>query len=394
MPATSARGGPPRNADGSRKTKIRILSLDGGGIRGVLPALFLASLEMELQRQSGDPDLRLVHCFDLLAGTSTGGILTSLLLNPDLTEPMQPRFSATEICEIFLAHLPIAFANVRDKGGQGLLAEKYDGRSLAMLMRMVFGRTKLSHLVRPCLIPAYDLRQQIATFFCSHDYYGDERRRVEGMDIEPNLKSDWLMRDVCLATAAAPVFFKPAQIHPVGTDKTDSPAEFLDGGLFANNPILCAYAEVRAKWADMPGVTDMLMVSVGTGTMPQPIQGGGYLTGWSGGIKLIELLMDAGTDAAHFSMERIYGDTLAEYYHRINWELPTEIDLDDTSEHSMETLFGAFSGGRELPEAKSWKTMGAEMAQHPSAHVKRQLKTLATQLLESGDCTARTWKTR
>lgn len=62
--------------------KLRILSIDGGGIRAVLPAMVLAALEEKIQNESGNPDARIVDYFDFFAGTSAGGILISLYLTP------------------------------------------------------------------------------------------------------------------------------------------------------------------------------------------------------------------------------------------------------------------------------------------------------------------------
>ena len=75
----------------------KILSIDGGGIRGLIPGQVLVALEKKLQQKTNDPDARIASYFDFFAGTSTGGILTCLLLCPDENNPQKPKFSAEEI---------------------------------------------------------------------------------------------------------------------------------------------------------------------------------------------------------------------------------------------------------------------------------------------------------
>ena len=82
---------------------MRILSIDGGGIRGIIPGQVLIALEQKLQQLSGDPNKRLADAFDLIAGTSTGGILTCLYLCPD-QGTKRPKFSAAQAVDLYLQH--------------------------------------------------------------------------------------------------------------------------------------------------------------------------------------------------------------------------------------------------------------------------------------------------
>ena len=80
----------------------RILSIDGGGIRGILPGQILVSLENKLKSIDNNPQARIADYFDLIAGTSTGGILTCLYLSPSDTEPSRPGFSAERAVDLYL----------------------------------------------------------------------------------------------------------------------------------------------------------------------------------------------------------------------------------------------------------------------------------------------------
>ncbi len=84
-------------------TKLtRILSIDGGGIRGILPGQILVSLEKILKTLDNNPDAHIADYFDLIAGTSTGGILSCMYLSPDKDRPDRPRFSAQKAVELYL----------------------------------------------------------------------------------------------------------------------------------------------------------------------------------------------------------------------------------------------------------------------------------------------------
>ena len=80
---------------------MRILSIDGGGIRGIIPGQVLVALEKRLKGLSDDPTARIGDYFDLIAGTSTGGILTCLYLCPHPDQPTRPRFSAEEAVALY-----------------------------------------------------------------------------------------------------------------------------------------------------------------------------------------------------------------------------------------------------------------------------------------------------
>ena len=106
----------------------RILSIDGGGIRGIIPAQILVSLEEKLRQQTGDRGARIADYFDLIAGTSTGGILTCVYLCPDRGDPKRPRFTAEEAVDLYFERgdeifdIPV-WHRVRAAGG--LRDEKY-----------------------------------------------------------------------------------------------------------------------------------------------------------------------------------------------------------------------------------------------------------------------------
>src|SRR4051794_23681 len=133
---------------------MRVLAIDGGGIRGLIPALVLADIE----RRTGRP---IGRSFDLIAGTSTGGIIACALARP---EPMP----ASKIAEIYVDDGPDIFHRSllkRVTSVDGLLDERYDDAGLNASLARHLGDTALREAVPDVLIAAYDIHDRFAFFF-------------------------------------------------------------------------------------------------------------------------------------------------------------------------------------------------------------------------------------
>ncbi len=140
------------------------------------------------------------------------------------------------------------FHRIRSAGG--VLDEKYPAEGLEETLQDYFGDAKLSDLLKPSLITAYDIKRRKAHFFTQHD--------AEDPD------HNFYLRDVARATAAAPTFFEVSKV------KSDANKYYplIDGAIFANNPALCAYAEMRNKFSTKELkilASDILLLSIGTG---------------------------------------------------------------------------------------------------------------------------------
>jgi uncharacterized protein len=275
-----------------------ILSIDGGGIRGILPGQMLVALEDRLQKRSGNPDARIADYFDLMAGTSTGGILVSLLLCPG--ENGRPRFTAKEAVDLYLLHGSKIFVrpfieNLTNPWGMN--DPKYPAKHIEALLKEYFGNTKLSELLRPCIITSYNIETRAPHFFTQHD-----ARSREGYDFP--------LRDVARATSAAPTYFEPA----LAKSTTGVSYPLVDGGVFANNPALCAYAEARQIFASMQKTgktavaSDMLMVSMGTGTIEKPYK---YDAAKEWGMiswvqPILDIMMSASAETIDFQIDKMF----------------------------------------------------------------------------------------
>ena len=150
--------------------KIRILSLDGGGIRGILPGIVLTQVKKKLQKKTKDPNIKLSDMFDFMAGTSTGGILALAYLTPN--EENRPKLTAQEAVNIYLDRGDEIFdvSNWQKiKSVNGLADEKYNASELEEALEDTFGELKLSNLLKPCIISSYDIRNGKPHFFKQHN---------------------------------------------------------------------------------------------------------------------------------------------------------------------------------------------------------------------------------
>lgn len=197
-------------SDAPWKGNLRILSLDGGGIKGLFSAALLAKLEEKYCEN-------IVDHFDLITGTSTGGLIAI-----GLGLGLRPR----EMVQFYVNHGPKIFSN--RLGWRGMLKwvlRKYPQAALRAAVQdaSAFGDKTLGESVKRLVIPSYNL--------------GIDKVRVFKTPHHPRLKTDWKIPawKVALATSAAPTFF------PVCTDIAKM--RLVDGGVWANNPSLVGVTE-------------------------------------------------------------------------------------------------------------------------------------------------------
>ncbi|CAB4266401.1 unnamed protein product [Prunus armeniaca] len=144
---------------------ITVLSIDGGGIRGLIPGTILGYLEAELQNR---------RLFDVIAGTSTGGLVTAMLATPD--ENNRPVFAAKDIKDFYLTHCPKIFPQKHcpifpyaTKIIKALAGPKYDGKYLHDLVGQKLGDKKLHQTLTNVVIPTFDIKQLQPTIFSSYE---------------------------------------------------------------------------------------------------------------------------------------------------------------------------------------------------------------------------------
>jgi uncharacterized protein len=298
----------------------RLLSIDGGGIRGVLPAMVLA----ELERMASAP---CAHLFDMIAGTSTGGIIACGLV---ADKP------ATALVDLYVKRGGEIFSRTlweKFDTGFGLSGPKYDAAPLEAILADVLGDLWMSEVPnRPeLLVPSYCIQlprpvvlDGVVTTRSSYLFKSSE---------SGDAQADFRLRDVARATSAAPTYFAPAQI----TAKDGDVRWMVDGGVFANQPSACALAEARKLW---PG-EEYEILSVGTGSLeaaidPKNVLGWG-LGGWL--RPLLSVMMNGAADSVSYQMATELGPAFARLDISTNAINPAVDEaMDDASPQNIERL--------------------------------------------------------
>ncbi|NEP02680.1 MAG: patatin-like phospholipase family protein [Symploca sp. SIO2E9] len=311
---------------------FRILSLDGGGIRGVMPARMLQKVEKQL----GSP---LTKHFDLIAGTSTGSILAALiatgrnskeLLNLYLDKGLGI-FPYTSL--LSPERLPLIFQ-------YGISAPKFSDEGLTKILKEELGNKKLSDVTPDpskmmeslkLLVPSYDTITRNPVVFKSwrHDRW----------------YADVPLWEVCVCSASAPTYF-PAHL----IEKNGKEYSLIDGGVCANNPVSCAVAEsikllrdnTNQSLAEVLGQIKVLSIGTGDPATPIPweqVRGWGLLE-W--GLRIADVFMDAPPDIHRYVAEQILGGKNNEDGLRyIRLQLPLKepcLSMDDASPENLEEL--------------------------------------------------------
>lgn len=275
--------------------RYHILSLDGGGVRAVVTTVFLERLE------AAYPGF--LSKVDLFAGTSAGGIL-ALGLAAGFSPTRERELFEAKGREIFYFSLLRRLGNI--------LVAKYSNRNLKRELTALLGNKKLGQLSKKILIASIDLdtnpsdpnafRSWKPKFF--HNYPG------------PKSDGEALCVDVALRTSAAPTLFPMYQ-------------GYIDGGIVANNPSVCAIVQALEVDTGGQNLQDLVLLSVGASRNPR------YLTeqdadwGWAQwAVPIVELLLEEGNNSiANFQCCQILG----ERYRRLNLFLPERIDVDDAT---------------------------------------------------------------
>ncbi|MDG2442459.1 MAG: patatin-like phospholipase family protein [Luminiphilus sp.] len=289
-------GNPPR----------RVLSIDGGGIRGIIPAMVVAHIE----RKMGKPAHEL---FDLMVGTSTGGILALGLSRPGASRPAQ--FSARWVVKLYEEQGANIFEyslwrKLRTVGG--ILDEAYSHEVLEGILGRYFADATLGDCKVPTMVTSYDIQNRRTVFLKS--WYADHQ----------------LVRccDAARATSAAPTYFEPKPL-----DTGDVASVLIDGGIFMNSPSVSAYAEARKLFPDEP----ISVLSLGTGELTRPIAFGEART-WGSALwvmSLLDCMFDGVSKAADHQMQLF----LSERYQRLQTSLErASDDMDDASEENIRNL--------------------------------------------------------
>ena len=274
--------------------RTRILSIDGGGIKGIVPAVVLSHLEKLLQDLSNNPSSRIHDYFDLFSGASTGAIIVAGLLSPDNNN--RPKYSSKEILDLYLENGEIIFNSSLFQGIKsvsGIVNVKYSPEGIESVFEKYFGHSELKNILKPSLIPVYDLSRGKNYFFRQQKAINSQRH-------------NFYVKDLLRAATSALTFFPPAQISTI---KNNEHRCFVDGGVFANNPALSAYAEFRYHNSQLHA-KDTMMLSLGTGRKTSNL-GCKETANWGAAEWLYQgsyLTSNAVSSASDYQLNAVYGN--------------------------------------------------------------------------------------
>lgn len=320
-----------------------ILSIDGGGMRGIIPIYIISHLNDKL-RELGDRRPFYSH-FDLISGTSTGSLI-ALALADDvdktslkrekgddfrvITTEKTKRWFKTETKEIYLGDIkrlsdPLYILEMYESEGKNIfktsdpfkkmigtiIGDRYDGVGFDDFLNRTFKDSKMSDMLTPTMVVSFDPYTSEPFIFKSWE------------------KSYFYARDAARASSSAPTYFPPARIIDTENKKTIT---LVDGGIAANNPALLAYSEARKLY---PNADKFRILSLSTGSPRysiNPLSTVGGAAGWAGSIW-------QSYSSGSMAIADILSSSIKDVeYTRIWTPMKEKLKLDDTSDEAIEKL--------------------------------------------------------
>jgi uncharacterized protein len=308
---------------------IRILSIDGGGIRGIIPAMALQALLGKLKAQD---------VFHMIAGTSTGGIIACGLAKPN---PIDPQ----EIVDLYVQHGGDIFRKSPLDPVHYVCGPRYGSTALESHLATVLGNVYVSAVENvELLVPSYAIllpKENPPGNTCAPMFFRSWQARGLLVPADANTAEyDFKLASVARATSAAPTYFAPARI----TNRAGQSFTMIDGGVFANNPTMCAIVEANHLYHMRNHTVDVMVVSLGTGSNPIRIDAAAAMH-WgdlSWAVPIISIFQDGSAQTVAFETEELIDD----YHWRFDVSLTTKTPqgevvnsaIDDASPENIKAL--------------------------------------------------------
>ena len=304
--------------DPNKKAKYFILAVDGGGIRGIVPARIL----QEIEHRTGKPIYQL---FDFMVGVSTGGLITIALATPD--NKGNAKYTAKDLVTLYQKQGGEIFSRSawwKAKTGYGLWGAKYDRSNLDAILEGMLGNTLLSNTLKPIMALSYSIDNGESRLWTTHYAKASE-------------KQDFYLKDIAGATTAAPTYFEPKVLKNKLGDQVFYEA---DGGIFATNPAIMALSEGLSITPSLRK-EEVMLLSIGTGRVKlnKPINDlkNAGIIGWVKDAGLIDVIMSATAEVTEWQASVLNFDTV-----RIQLELDKSMTgLDNASEENIAALLEA-----------------------------------------------------
>ena len=285
--------------------KYMILSVDGGGIRGIIPAIWLREIEIATRKP-------ISSLFNMMAGTSTGALITSALSLPRKLGERMPLYSAGTVVELYYYKSQSIFQN----NGRESLFQKY------------FKNYKIEDSLTDLIIPTVQEENRQKTFLYST------------FDANKHKKYNYSFYDMLMSTSSAPTYF---DMHHV---KKNNLGYTVDGGLTMNNPVEAAYFAAKENYGEKIN-GNVTVLSLGTGNyIPEPSYADGMFKGAKKYIpKYLKDCLFWAKNLKDYVLPPIEGDienrmelTLGDKF--LRWQVFTEkeMKMDDCDEENLQNL--------------------------------------------------------
>ncbi len=325
----------PKTMNTKANPKYKILAIDGGGIRGIIPTMILAEIEKRTQKP-------IFSLFDLISGTSSGGILALGLTKPRLNleetdSSPAAQYSAEDLLQIYLEYGAEIFYEPFWEQVLGQLEDifvqpKYSSDGREEIIRQYFGDTPLENNLKEVFVTSYDIEQRIPIFFTNKL----EKQQTESKKFR-KLCGGFTLTDAALATSATPTYFAPHRVS--SSHNTNGFYTLVDGGVVANNPANLAILEAqisRQENKQVLNTEDILLLSLGTGSLTSvypydEVKKWGLLQ-WA--KPLLNIVLDGGSEVVAGELERVFeasnkGNKTS--YYRFQTFLKSELEAIDNA---------------------------------------------------------------
>jgi patatin-like phospholipase/acyl hydrolase len=233
--------------------KFKILSLDGGGLRGLAQLLILKRIEMLTGK-------KIHELFDLIVGTSTGGIIACGLT---AMENGKPSLTVDKLIDLYSTNADAIFPKQDNKFKlayrkvRSIFNSKFESGGLDDQLEKYFKDIRLSETIKPIIVTSYDINYNEIVMFksrLSHEY-----------------GYDTTLKNVCRATSAAPTYLPPYDMKYMNVDR-----KLVDGGVYINNPAMAGIADaLRYKYkGEEIRIEDIEVLSIGSGIFSEKVGAG------------------------------------------------------------------------------------------------------------------------
>jgi uncharacterized protein len=352
--------------------RIKILSIDGGGIRGIVPAMVIKALLGDIKAQDA---------FHIIAGTSTGGIIACGLAKPDPVD-------IQKIIDLYVDHGHEIFRKP-ENCLHWWYRPRYRPAALERYLSSELDGTYLSEVTDvELLVPSYAIdlpKENPPGNSCAPMFFRSwQARGLQLMDGATSDEYDFKLSSIARATSAAPTYFPPAAL----VNRAGQSFTMIDGGIFANNPTMCAIVEARRLY----GSSDCLIVSVGTGSEPTRVNAAAAAhwgdLGWA--LPMITIFMASSSQTVAVETDEMFPHS----HFRLDVSLTTHTpqgeivnrEMDDASAANIKALVDK---ANELIEAEHdridhLKKILAEPKAKLQPNPRRPHKTLLVSSKENG----------